>query len=238
MHHARRGAGGPLYPKSAVRGAEFPPEALRVGKRRDSGAMKTGSHATEPCEPGQAREGAAISRCFRVPWGSPVGAFRSRTPRSGEVDGGCVVHFSFGYSLVETLALMFCICTVVMIGLLSLSLAMKTRARLVYDIDLLTDEFYAVDFMKHEYEVKAAASPSVSVTSNSLSFNASYDKKSGTISYLVMFKDGLYKIVRFGLSGEGNNYLIETKKEIHFSQEGKVFSVMIGDTIYDLGISE
>jgi len=149
-----------------------------------------------------------------------------------------VVHFSFGYSLVETLALMFCICTVVMIGLLSLSLAMKTRARLVYDIDLLTDEFYAVDFMKHEYEVKAAASPSVSVTSNSLSFNASYDKKSGTISYLVMFKDGLYKIVRFGLSGEGNNYLIETKKEIHFSQEGKVFSVMIGDTIYDLGISE
>ncbi|AIY88936.1 hypothetical protein CELL2_08505 [Thermotoga sp. Cell2] len=129
------------------------------------------------------------------------------------------MHFSFGYSLVETLALMFCICTVVMIGLLSLSLAMKTRARLVYDIDLLTDEFYAVDFMKHEYEVKAAASPSVSVTSNSLSFNASYDKKSGTISYLVMFKDGLYKIVRFGLSGEGNNYLIETKRKFTFHRK-------------------
>ncbi|MDK2786636.1 MAG: hypothetical protein PWQ80_1315 [Thermotoga sp.] len=238
VHHARRGVGGPLYPKSAICGAELPPEALRVGKRCGSEAMKVGSYATEPCEPGQAREGAAISRCLRVPWGCPTGALRPRTPRSGDVDGGCVVHFLFGYTIVEILSLLFCFCTITLIGFLTISLVLETKARLVNDLDKALDEFYAVDFMRHEYEVKKAEIPSLSVTSSCLSFNADYKGKSGRISYVVVFNDGLYKLIRRGLSGEGNNYLLETKKKIVFLQDGKVFSVRIGGTTYDLGVSE
>jgi hypothetical protein len=149
-----------------------------------------------------------------------------------------VVHFLFGYTIVEILSLLFCFCTITLIGFLTISLVLETKARLVNDLDKALDEFYAVDFMRHEYEVKKAETPSSSVTPSCLSFNADYKGKSGRISYVVVFNDGLYKLIRRGLSGEGNNYLLETKKKIVFLQDGKVFSVRIGGTTYDLGVSE
>ncbi|HBF10278.1 hypothetical protein [Thermotoga neapolitana] len=148
------------------------------------------------------------------------------------------MHLLFGYTIVEVLSLLFCFCTIALIGFLSLSLALETKAHLVNDLDRTLDELYAVDFMRHEYEVKKAETPSSSVTPSCLSFNADYKGKSGRISYIVVFNDGLYKLIRRGLSGEGNNYLLETKKKIVFLQDGKVFSVRIGGTTYDLGVSE
>ncbi|WP_199167447.1 hypothetical protein [Thermotoga sp. SG1] len=148
------------------------------------------------------------------------------------------MHLLFGYTIVEVLSLLLCFFTIAMIGFLALSLALETKARLVNDLDRTLDELYAVDFMRHEYEVKRAETPSSSVTPSCMSFNADHKGKSGRISYIVVFDDGVYKLIRKGLSGEGNNYLLETKKKIVFLQDGKVFSVKIGDTIYDLEISE
>ncbi|MCD6551530.1 hypothetical protein [Thermotoga sp.] len=148
------------------------------------------------------------------------------------------MHFLFGYTIVEILGLLFCFCTIVMIGFLALSLALETKVRLVNNVDEMLDEFYAVDFMKHEYEVKGAALPSLYVSPSRLSFKAEYKGKNGWISYLVIFDEGSYKLIRLGLSGEGNNYLLETKKKTRFLQDGKVFSITIGETRYDLGVSE
>ena len=61
LHHARRGVGGPLNPKSAICGADSPPEAPWVGERHDPGVLKVGSHAAGAREPGQALTGAAMS---------------------------------------------------------------------------------------------------------------------------------------------------------------------------------
>ncbi|PLV60472.1 hypothetical protein AS005_00665 [Thermotoga sp. KOL6] len=133
---------------------------------------------------------------------------------------------------------MFCFCIVIAIGFLSVALASETRARLTLDVDKTLDEFYAVDFMKHEYKVKRSNSPSLFISKDSFSYNVNHRGKKGRITYIVILKDGIYRVVRIGLSGEGNNYLFETEKEVHFSQDGKVFSIVIGDITYDLGVSE
>ena len=71
---ARRGARGPLYRKPPTCRADYSSAAfVRSGSPRQA-AWMVGSCATRSHEPGQAREGAAVSGVPGVPQGGPAGA--------------------------------------------------------------------------------------------------------------------------------------------------------------------
>ena len=89
---ARRGASGALIPKSALCGAEFPPEGLKL---KSQGVILTGRRATDGHELRQVRKEAAISDAVCV-----VDRFRScmwPVDFGTRFNGGCTTEPSKTY---------------------------------------------------------------------------------------------------------------------------------------------
>jgi hypothetical protein len=82
---ARRGAGGALYPQSAVAGLNSCPRSGVVRSAPDWAAMMVRSCSTVTCEPRQVRKEATVNGAHWVLQGSRAGASRSgkRGLRSG-----------------------------------------------------------------------------------------------------------------------------------------------------------
>jgi len=229
LHHARRGVGGPLNPKSAIRGADSPPEALWVGKRHDLGVMKVGSHATGAREPGQARKGAAISGIPCVPWGSPTGASRSCTSRSRVVEGGSVVPSGFTYT--EILITLFLSFIFVFISLLIVKVALKGSLLVINETQKIMDETFLIDYIWMEYMKEC--SELLKVSKRTLHFLGKSGKK---ISYVVKREGDIWKVVRKSNS-EGNNVLYEGEKPVSFSLVKNLWRLNLGKYSFEFPIN-
>ena len=181
--------------------------------------MKVGSHATGAREPGQAREGAAISGITRVPWGSPAGASRKGTPRFGKVEGGCTVRLS--NTLIEVLI------ELLVVALASLSffpvfgsatlLFKKVSVRMNRFIDMSM----AISFIRDEINSRIAI-PGFSVSSTQkLAFIGLSNGRVKEITYSVRKKGEGYRIYRKA-DGEGNNIIYESKSPIWFERKKRM----------------
>lgn len=228
MHHARRGVGGPLNPKSAICGADSPPEALWVGERHDLGVLKVGSHAAGAREPGQARKGAAISGIPCVPWGSPTGAPGSCTSRFREVEGGSVVHFGFTY--VEILIVLFLSFIFTFVAFLLVKTVLKGSFLIINKTQRVMDKMFLVDYIKTEY-IKDC-SEFLGVSNDSLIFMNRFGK---TILYIVENVDNIRKVIRKS-DGEGNNILYEGEAYISFSSTEKFWRLNIDKYSFEFPI--
>ncbi len=181
--------------------------------------MKVGSYATGTREPGQAREGAAISGNTRVPWGSPAGALRGGTPRFGKVDGGRTVRFS--YTLVE-----------VLIELLAVSLAFTSFfptfgsgtlfiRKLSSRMNRFIDMSMAVSFIRDEMGSRITRPGFVASSTSFISYRGFSNGREKRITYLVKKVGGKYRIYRKA-EWEGNNVIYESSKPIWFEEKGRL----------------
>ena len=229
LHHARRGVGGPLNPKSATCGADSPPEALRVGKRHDLGVMKVGSHATGTREPGQARKGAAISGTPCVPWGSPAGASGSCTSRFGEVEGGSVVHFGFTY--VEILIVLFLSLIFTFVSLLLIRTVLRGSFLVINKTQKIMDKMFLIDYVGTEYMKEC--SKFLEITDDSLHF---LNKSGKRVTYIVKNVGDTWKVVRKS-DGEGNNVLYEGKEPVSFSLVEHLWRLNVGKHSFEFPIN-
>lgn len=145
-----------------------------------------------------------------------------------------MVHFFFGYTLLETLVFLLCFCIIAYVGFLSVSNVLAAKYSLMKDLEALVDELFLVDFVVQEYKYKHAKDPAVFFSKNYFNFRADYNGKTGRIMYQIVEDKGITKVVRIGLSGEGNNVLIETKKKLSFVRTGNTISLTVGDLVFDI----
>ncbi len=193
--------------------------------------MKVGSHAARAREPGQAREGAAISGFSRAPWGSPAGAPRESTPRSGNVEGGRAAHFSF--MLVEFLIYLLVFSTMVLLGLgvyIKVNLNIKSILNI---LDRKIDEFMAISFIRTEVLSKIIPPYNVNVNKNSFSFSGFSNGTSKIITYVIESEKDIFRLKRKA-NGEGNNVLCESTTPMHFTIDGSIVTLWIGEKEYHL----
>ncbi len=225
----RRGVGGPLNPKSAIRGADNPPEASRVGKRLFGGVMKVGSHATRTREPGQAREGAAISGLSRAPWGSPAGALKKSTPRSGKVEGGRTAPFAF--SMIEVIIDILIISILALLAITVYSDCLLFMKQIMIKTDKLIDELMAVGFLRGEMISRTVYPYEIHVTENSLSYKAVTETATKTITYSIKLENKTFVLKR-SADGEGSNYLYESRRPMKFTQEGSLIALHVEGHVF------
>ncbi len=175
--------------------------------------MKVGSHATGTREPGQAREGAAISGITRVPWGSPAGASRKGTPRFGKVEDGRTVRLSS--AIVQVLI------ELLVISLASLSFfpvfgsATALFRKISSRMDKFIDMSMAVSFMRDEINSRIIEPGFSASSTQRLSFVGFSNGQVKTITYLIRKVGEKYRIYRKA-RWEGNNVIYESENPMWF----------------------
>ncbi len=181
--------------------------------------MKVGSHATGTREPGQAREGAAISGDTRVPWGSPAGASRKGTPRFGKVEGGCTVRLSS--TIVQVLI------ELLVISLASLSFfpvfgsATALFKKVSDRMDKFIDMSMAVSFIRDEINSRIIEPGFSASSTRRLSFVGFSNGQIKTITYLIRKVGEKYRIYRKA-RWEGNNVIYESEKPMWFEAKKRM----------------
>ncbi len=223
----RRGVGGSLNPKSAICGAEIPPEAFRVGKRLPGRVMKVGSHATGAREPGQAREGAAISGISRAPWGSPAGARKGRTPRSGSVDGGRAAHIFPAQIFTEILISLVILTIVFAIAIKTVTdFALFTRW-LAKEAEDFMDFIDRINFILNETAKRQSRGVYECFNENRIGFYGISNGAEKLIEYYIIRDGEECKLYRKA-DGEGNNLLL-TANHLKFTQYGSMVILEVDD---------
>ena len=191
--------------------------------------MKAGSHATRAREPGQAREGAAISGSSRAPWGSPAGAPRPSTLRFGSVEGGCTARF--GFSLVELIVDILVSSAVFLISLSGIFQAMAVMNRIKEDMDRTIDLVMAVNFIRDEIHERMISNGLTRYSENFITFEGLSSGRIRTITYRIVKRKGMYRMYRHA-DGEGNNVVLDWKGRMWFEPSKDLLTIHIGDLIF------
>ena len=154
-----------------------------------------------------------------MPWGSPAGAPRRDTPRSGKVEGGCAVRLSF--SLIEILVELIVV-SLAFIGFYGNLGGTGVVFRKVWsDMNSFIDLSMAVTFIRDEIYTRITEPTFTSSSTRHISYMGLSNGEVKEIEYSIRKVRGVYRIYRRA-RGEGSNVVYESKEPIWFEIKGRL----------------